>query len=523
MSLIESSVTSPELDLNAIKDLPLYEELTLADINDDSSLSYSEMVTQGITELPTPLYEDTFIVRDDLDWSVYVALVWSAINTRFALSISQHDITEEDSAEGWIQEDAVDLMGEISLSTHYNCAFEIIACKEVSNGYRLLMKYNDPETAYGDYFFTVGLNEDAHFDDFELGGAVFLFSEKINNLKLIALKALLLKDLHVLLTTTPHVDPLTEVDDDIQEEHYEFLEAKMIEANPDMIHLYQSSAATPTEEPNAKMKKRIAHSKENLMPIRLSLTGNALNTCYALDCRSELPLNSDEIKCLSEVVDSLPETLVESLMRQGQITHNDLSLSIEIMENDLFVATGYPWAGAYYNANLNKISVRRDQLSCDVVTLSRLFIHEFSHAIPIANHKDANFFVHTHWNNARQELNQGHHEFNRCVTPYALNTHFEMFAESTVAYFADEDDLDPWYTPNKGPCSRAELRKKQPELYLALCLFYDEDSPLLGDLSCFDSHSQKIYTAMLNDAFADYLLEPQRSIEEIYGLYEKYI
>lgn len=523
MPLIANSVASPELDLNTIKDLPLYEELTLADANDDSRLCYSEIATQGITELPTPLYEDTFIVRDDLDWSVYVALVQSALNTHFALSISKHDITVEDSAEGWIQEDADGLMGEISLSTHYSCVFEVVACKEVPNGYRLLMKYHDPDAADGDYFFTVGLNEEARFDDFELGGAIFLFSEKINHLKLTSLKAQLLKDLHVLLTTTPDTDPLPSVDDDIQEEHYEFLEAKMIEANPDLIHLYQSTATTPTAEPSAKMKKRIANSKDNLMPVRLSFTGNALNTCYALDCRSELPLNSDETERLSEVVDSLPDTLIESLVRQKQITNNDLSLSIEIMENDLFVATGYPWAGAYYDSNLNKISLRRDQLSCDTITLRRLFIHEFAHAIPIANNTDANFFVHTHWDNARKELEQGHYKFNRCVTPYALNTHFEMFADSTVAYFADEEDLDPWYTPNKGPCSRAELRKKQPEIYLAFCLFYGEDSPLLGDLSCFDSHSQKIYKAILQDSFADYLLEPQRRAEEIYGLYEKYI
>lgn len=523
MSLLQSSVTSPELELATIKDLPLYDELALADLDDDGHLSYSEIAAQGITELPTPLYEDTFIVRDALDWSVYVALVHSALNTRFALPLSKHDIAEKDSAEGWIQEEATELIGDSSLSTNYNCTFEIVASKEVQNGTRLLMKYNDPGATDGDYFFTVGLNEDAHLDDFELGGAVFLFSEKINNLKLIFLKAQLLKDLHVLLTATPDADPLPEVDDDIQEDHYEFLEAKMIEANPDMIHLYQSSASSSATKLDAKMKKRIESSQKNLVPIRLPLISNALNTCYTVECRSELPLNTDEKEPLSEIIDSLPDTLIECLAQQGQITNDDRGLSVEIMEDDLFVATGYPWAGAYYDSGLNKICLRRSQLACDVITLRRLFIHEFAHAIPIAKNKEANFFAWTHWDNARKELEQGHHEFNRCVTPYALNTHFEMFAESTVAYFADESDFEPWYTPNKGPCSRAELRKKQPEVYLALCLFYGENSPLLGDLSCFDSNSQKIYPAMLKDGFADYLLEPQRSVEEIYSMYVEYI
>lgn len=521
MSLIENSVVSPELDLSALKGLPFHEELALAD-DGDGRLFYSEIKDQGITELPT-LLGDSFTIRDDLDWSLYVTLVHSAVNTRFALSLSSHEIVQEDSAEAWIQEDAGNLIDTSSLSTNYSCSFEIVACKEVQNGYRLLMKYNDPNTSQGDYFLTVGLNEEARFDDFELGGTLFLFSEKISDLKLMALKAQLLKDLHILLITTPDDDPLLDVDDDIQEEHYEFLEAKMIEANPDLINLYQASSSSPAAKPDDKMQSRIKSSQENQMPIRSSLTGNALNTCHTVDCRSELPLNKDEESLLSEVIDSLPDPLIESLVRQGIIANgDDKSLTIEIMEDDLFVATGYPWAAAYYTSSLNKICIRRNQLSHDVATLNRLFIHEFAHAIPIASNTEANLFFWYSWKKARDEFDTGHHEVNLCVTPYALNTHLEMVAESTVAYFNGEDDFDPWYTSGKGPCSRAELRKKQPEVYLALCLFYNERSPLFGDLSCFSEDSQKIYTAMLKGVWENYLLDPERSIEEIYGLYEEY-
>ena len=524
MSLIESAVKNPPLDLSQIKGLALAEELSLADKNNDGSLSYSEIKDQGITELPTPLLENNFVIHDELDWSVYAALVQSAVNTAYAVQLNPHnptienDLIAEDKVEGWISRNSQDLMSDTAVSSNTACAFEIIDYKPMDTGYRLLMKYDDPNSISGDYFLTVGLNDQVQLDDFELGGAVFLFSETVNNAQVAFLKAQLLKDLHVLLT-----DPLPEISIDFQKDQFEFLEAKMIEANPGMVTVYDKQPSSQGSLSDAKMQVRIEKSEKNLQPVRTCLTGSALDTCYGFDCRSESVLNDAEKDLLSQTLDSLPAELIECLMRNDKVTNDSRSLSLEIMDDDLFIAaSGYPWAGAYYDSTSNKVYIRRDQLTSDLEVFSRLLIHEFAHAIPVLQNTEANFFIWNYWKDIRKDMKEKPYEFNRCVTPYALNSHGEMFAENTVAYFAGEEDQEPWYSPSHGPCSRSELREKEPEIYLAMRLFYDEDSPIMGDLSCFGVDSKKVYDKILDSSWADYLLDPERDAWEIYDLYLKF-
>ena len=105
------------------------------------------------------------------------------------------------------------------------------------------------------------------------------------------------------------------------------------------------------------------------------------------------------------------------------------------------------------------------------------------------------------------------------MSAYALKDCAEFFAESAVAYLTGEVDENLFDKALHGSKSRAELRAKNPELYLAMKLFFEPDSPFFADLDCFSITSKCVIDNLLSSVYHDFFLDPNTSAAQIAAVY----
>lgn len=69
-----------------------------------------------------------------------------------------------------------------------------------------------------------------------------------------------------------------------------------------------------------------------------------------------------------------------------------------------------------------------------------------------------------------------------------------------MAYLNGEVDQNPVVNPGHGPKSRLELRTKQPTIYLACRLFFEEGSPAHANPNIFSASSLNTLGRMVNQS-----------------------
>lgn len=503
---------SAQIALTDLSHTNIYDRLTELDQNQDGSLEFSEVQAENLL---TPSAVSSMEIESEADFVLYKKLVDSAKITqayrRFLDTTEQQSLsgTEGLSAEEWIADRGAEFMAYPPERVVYISYIKLLDILPYSNGYQLLFAGSHKENGES-FFFTVNLHDNPDDNKLQMGGLLLDLNKFFPDPTLDSWRQQLLKDLFVTL-----IYPLEQIPADFLATQRDRIEALMIQANPDMVNIYEPSSTDQDTPVTPEVTERVNKSEQGEMPQRQSLTRIINNQQISLPLSSENELTDYEKKRLSWLWQQMPPELLENLVKNDIISEED-GLALEVVETDILAGMGFRWAGALYDSNYNKIFFSRSYLNNAQDTfLVRLVIHELVHSLD-ANLTD--FFV-PYFKQVRSQLSA---EYNPTVDPYGLNSSGENFAENVVAYFVGETDPDPAVCFSCGPLSRDELRKKQPEMYLAIKLFFEKSSPLFGDPIAFSKDTKLIYDKMLaQKKVKDIALAATTPASEIYNYYHR--
>lgn len=498
--------------LSDITGSPAQEVLEPLDADHDGRLEFNELLGQNLL---TPSLASSVAIEKESDFLLYKRLVESAKATSGLWKFL--DSYEEDAfrgregrpAEEWVADEGHALLENPRLGAPWQSNSDLLDIAPFEDGFELLFESGRTQN-HDRFFFTVNLNRDPCENSVLVGDLLFQLDEFLPAPALEDFRKQLLKDLYVTLTV-----PLTGLPNNFRHEQRDRIEALMIQANPDLISVYKQKDTAENTTPSPELKKRVAQSLTNVMPLRKPLCALGPNACLPVPLRSETPLSAAERSRLEAGWAGIPDALIKTAVMNGVISNEAASLSLEVVEKDILKGMGFNWAGALYHPSLNKIFLSRSYLNNARETyLARLLIHELAHSL---NSRIPNFFD-AYFLDVRAQLNE---KANPAVTPYALNAASENFAENVVAYFVGEEDNNPGVCATCGPVSRAELRQKQPEMYVAIKLFFDESSPVFGEPSVFSHESKRVIDRLLDDReLKDRVLSPETSPAKIHRWYK---
>lgn len=209
----------------------------------------------------------------------------------------------------------------------------------------------------------------------------------------------------------------------------------------------------------------------------LELAG--LSTVYHKPWKSEQILPEEEIVDIHGAFSFLPVEMVEALEVQGRLP----GLTIEILEDDIMDARMGD-SLAFHSWTDNYIGFKRSYIqSATIYRVGATVIHEFAHAL---HPRGDDVFLADYQRSLATHIDYRYYPF---VSPYARKDEWEFFAESVVAYFNGEMDYEPIQDRLRGPRDRNELRRKAPEIYLAILLYLEADSLYFADKEVFTSDS----------------------------------
>ena len=324
--------------------------------------------------------------------------------------------------------------------------------------------------------------------------------------------------------------------------------------------LFQSRALPPdinstdtARSPNSDLlisEKRV-YSNQNPIVSVVKLAG--VDEDYPIGLRGgtpKAPLTDKEILRTQQLLKQIPKNLL------GVLAINDDTMkdfSIEIVEDnvmDVAVEPGIPGKCCNW---LHKFLLRRSILSeTSLYTDSKmrqLMTHELGHSlfpnsfdssIPMAEHPQSEVLLltlnymltGTTPNNSASQPKYFLNDYFADLTKqalvdrrlpslgiYSLENLSEFIAECTAAYFKGETDEET-YSMTNGTLSRAELRDKLPEMYLAMTLLFEEDSPYFGSLDLFSKKSKAIYDAILTSDQAAHCLDKNTPVTELASTYD---
>lgn len=229
----------------------------------------------------------------------------------------------------------------------------------------------------------------------------------------------------------------------------------------------------------------------------------------------EMPLSAAEKRIFMDALQAVPSVLFQIMVRQNLF--DEKKLQIEVRETDLIDAQFGQTAG-FFLRDQKKIVISRSYLTLDKrASLLHTLIHEFAHAAD--GWDPVNGFASIYFNETKKRLKD---DFNPFVSPYASKTVFEFFAESIVAYLRGETDLNPVADGVHGPRDQAELRRKTPELYLALKLYLEpgcaeSPNPHFGQTAVLSKDSLTKIKDLLSHS--PQVLSPWSPLTELVELY----
>lgn len=240
---------------------------------------------------------------------------------------------------------------------------------------------------------------------------------------------------------------------------------------------------------NIPLMERHERFAKNLSPVRLQYT---LTENIKVPVQSEKELSPEEVAILDGAFEKLPKPFVQALEAQGVLD----DLKFEVVEDDIIESKSASWIAWHYK---QKIHFKRSYLQSEY--FDSVLIHELGHAFPFTNKK---YLFDDYYQFKKADFEN--ESMNPFVTPYALKTSGEMLSESLEAYFLPDENILWRQSYFVGPCSRDELREKNPLLYLAFQLYFQPDSPFFGNDVVFLDESSEALEHLLNSPISSKLM-----------------
>lgn len=505
MSFVDNQIKSSQISIKDVHDEKVASKLNGYDQNSDSLLSFDEI--KGETVI-TPVEEEQFIIQDETSFNIYHALINSTNNAKnightiFTLGERSANSYHAISTENWIINSYNNLIENDPFLTWGEYSIYDIKIDESKN-INALYKYDNPKIENDSFYFSVSIDSNLEETRCEVNGSIFNLTEKQSDPGLEYFRKRLLSSLFVSFIT-----PFASLSESKQNEYRDFFETQMLLARPDM---FKSSHHNNTSSQPKTMQERILRLDYKLNPNRIpSLeTKNSMGDHFGLSWRSEMGLKPDQLKILFRLTESLPPQLVDVLENNNLLK----DLSFEIIEDEVMEAMNKSWK-AYHNSQANSVWIKKSELKENKFeTLAKILTHELGHRL----HPENDLLIKSLYERTKNDLyNNGQNNF---VTPYAMSKDREFFAEAISAYFNGEKDKNPSTSSSQGPKDRSELRKKQPELYLALRLFFentsDNENHFCGNKNVFNV-APEFYKEYIADQ--PKIIDPTTSITEVLKL-----
>lgn len=453
-------------------------------------------------------------IEDENDFAVYAELIQSHHNVRAFARFAGHASAPPITAEAWVSEKYDELNARPPLRLlKGEPELAVLDVKNIDGNYYLLLRRSEENNVEGSYYYTVRLPQKDNEDNpqctisMELGGENYSLSRALadKNLETVGYRTLL----HLIGLLNAPIKGLPESVRLRQVDH-----AEAILYQRGILNGIHDNESTIDGIEQKKLMRRQTQSENGQMPLRKTLT---VSGGYELPLLAEKPLSDAELTRVTEVLKTIPPQLYDVLNKNGMLP----PLYFEIIEDDLM---DFSYAGAIgvCNRDLKKFFIRRSALHGDQGVLQEVTLHELAHGVFPISYWDKklpkagyNYFrygtvfkdeasdyylIQDCWETAVKKA-KASKDFPG-ISIYSLDSPMEFFAECSVAYLSGEEDKHPWNDSIHGSKSRAELRQKLPEMYIMLKLFYDADSPYLGDKSIFLQDAKNTIAALVLDKVA---------------------
>lgn len=523
----------------------------IAEPLNDLDLDGDRLVTDeeaGGTILAAPLSGDTIEISTPQDLEFYDKLLHSAVNARpfarFASSVHGAKQLASPTAENWAITD-----NEASPDEHglYCGNLNMLDVRCSDKATELLFRRDDEEM--GALYFSVMIPDDLGKGavtpiTIEFNGARMLLKdlEKSGDTDFLQLKRDVLGTLLAILPDKRWADYFP---DGFSAKTAEYLEALSFQSStlpPPTSHQAESA----TKKPDSDTIKRV-YSNQNPVIATTKIAGLAAN--YPVGIRHDnarAPLTDLELARTRDILNLLSKNQVGVLAKHGTMNN----FTVEIVDDDVMdAAEGPQFAGKYCNW-LHKVLIRRSTLSDNAYTdptLRSLFTHELGHGL-FPNDFDSSIkelpltefssqMVMDKLTGAKYNITESRPEYFLTdyladltlkakvakrlpsIDIYSLKNVAEFLAQCSVAYLTGEANDASYLSSDHGVLSRAELREKLPEMYLAFKLFYEPDSPYFGDLDLFSKKSKTIYDTILTSDHATPYLDKNTPVADLVDAY----
>lgn len=504
--------TKPSLALSELTDATVFNKLKKLDKNGDGKLTFNE--TEGQTLL-TPTEESAITITNSANWASYNLIVHNHANHRqFLRFMDSQEIearTKEEgvTAEKWLADLTPEILTDFLTTGFANTAFILLDTQPFEDGYQLLVKHPNGFDRNKTLIFTVNLHHNPELNTLQIGKALFKLSDFMPDPRLEGWRKEFLKNLYSALIDSAYLFP-----DDFLTKQIELIEALAIHANPEMIGLYENRRTSLTQNTGHSEPQIFTHP-----PLIISSKG----AVFSVPLSSEKPLTPEEYLCLQEIMYHIPQELSDILISQDVISQDAKTLTLRVVSHETMQRMGFGWAIAAYYPDGTMSLIHSSLRHKNNLSLTRTFNHELAHALSQGGsfRRIQDFpLVKNVFLSARQALSAS---YNPAVTPYALNIPAEFFAESVTAYFVGETDKVPNSGPYAGPLSRGELRQKQPQLYVALRLFFEMDSRVFGTSEIFSERSSSVIDRMFSSPeIKRFVLSPDTPAQKISEIYSEF-
>lgn len=470
------------ITLKDAADAGLTAVLSSYEADGDDALDFTELYGRG--GFLVPRGDAYFSITTQTDFRTYAAMVASAASIKRqtgAVFLSRQVCFEAHDAASWLFDAGERLSQNGAVATAFDGDVEVCEVLTVAGKTTLYCRDLALRDSYGGYFFSVTLAEDPDAIRIEVNGRSIDPNKGSEDLVTEAWRGQILTALYSLFSNA--TIPLPEALYTVARDRFEIL---MLRANPSLA--IAAPPGAPTAPEVLARAKDIDAGNSPLAARAIVARGSQKN--HPLVFCAETPLTAAESKTLQGAVNLVPAVLWDALDQTSKMA----LLKFEFVAPEIAGAWSPSGWGGLYEKRLNKIFFLRGYVADGSEEfLADFFVHELSHRLELLAPSDS--FLGSYFDTKKKLIPTANE--NPFVSPYAAGSAGEFIAESIVAYFNGAQDAPPIVGKNYGQRTREELRRKTPELYLALRLFFEKDSPWASDVRVFNQENMPKYQRLL--------------------------
>lgn len=505
MPFIDNELANSAIDLTDLQDPEILETLKTYDTDHNKEITLTELKGETVK---TPISRQDLYIKNQDTFNIYHGLLKGNSNASRFFQTTTTETAEQSecvnyNTENWILSSFQKLIGKSYITAWSE--FYLYDIQNENDNISLLMKHGKSGTDK-DFYFTVSFNMNLETLQVEVENNVYDLNQQSNIRAIEKFRGRVLSALFVFFT-----NPVEDLSMPEQNRFRDHFELRMLQAREKMFDDVDDSEEDE-ENLSLELKERISQLEKGQFPSRIPyfFVKNSNGDTITLPWRGEKSLSQRLSQNFQKLLDSLPATLIDNLQSNGLFK----DFKFEIIEDDLMDAVHPNWR-AYHSSSKRLIAIRKSLLQPEeFIKTRRTLIHELGHRIHPRKGDD---YIEELYKESKESLAK---DFNFFLSPYASSSKYEFFAECVLAYFNGEKDPNPVASSYQGPKDLSELRVKQPELYIAIRLFFEKshqlDGYFYGNYQVFSKDFKTILDELLNDS--PVVLYPGLSIDEILSI-----